>query len=91
VLGWVGAAQQEGLCLPQFPPRIFVYLLGRYLLVAMVVSVPLAIPLLGAGEAATDVKAGKTVGPIRTPKYFPPLWQLPVLAIHADPLSVSLT
>jgi hypothetical protein len=68
----------------------FISVLGRYILLGLILYVPLTIPLIRAGEAATEVKAGKAVGPIQTPTpKFPPLWQLPILAIHADPTTVE--
>jgi hypothetical protein len=68
--------------------RSFVALFAIYLVVGILVFLPFSIPLTRAGDAATDVKAGKPVGPVRTPK-FPPLWQLPVLAIRADPATIE--
>jgi hypothetical protein len=59
-------------------------LIQVYLVFSLIVYVPLTIPLARAGDAATDVRAGKPVGPVRTPGLL-----LPVLAIHADPATVE--
>jgi hypothetical protein len=61
-------------------------------LITIVLIGTLTVPMLNAGDAARDVKAGKPVGPIRFPgpPWVPlPTLPLPVLAIHAAPATVE--
>lgn len=61
--------------------------LAGFMLVAMLID-----PMLAAGYAARDVRAGMPVGPIRfqgVPMTPIPLPALPVLAIHADPATIE--
>jgi hypothetical protein len=84
-MGWRRRRYLRGA--PRFvppPPRSFIAALGTFLVVSLIVFLPFSIPLNRAEDAATDVKAGKPVGPVRTP-----LEGLPVLAIHADPATVE--
>jgi hypothetical protein len=76
----------------RFPAVLWLWLLyyvGGLLIILMVL-----ILVFQAESAASDVKAGKAVGPVRIPDYLfvPPfLWDVPVLAVHADPATVEAT
>jgi hypothetical protein len=57
--------------------RVVVSVVGTVFVLAMVFSIPLQL----AGDAAREVQAGDPVGPVRI--------VVPVLAIHADPVTVE--